>query len=713
MVFLQFIGLFALFIGYAIPSKAQQPFYIYRNDGGINTFITTEIDSITYSRIDLDSIAHNEYVVHEVYTPDSIYRIPIEVIDSVGFVTPETVYQPGVIVLEGEMRNHIVFRNDLTLVFQSATPNSLLPRVGDKLVTTEVDEIIKNAFVGQVIAVNSKSGGIEVVCDPVDLTDVFETYYGIVRNTDEPASAKRKGVADGSYGTKGTFNPGKQTLDLMNTHNVSITYNKDDELSYSLDNARAALSVTPIIDYNASLIINKTYGVNVSVTAVGNYTIEEIFALSGNVDLSFDRLHLKKAIPIPEAFIDIEFEIGFFGEVQGKFSVDQAFTQKYKHVFRWDWSNRKHESLQKVHDFKNIDNSHVGKLALNGSMAVGGYGKIGIAFIATSSLDIAEIGLKYRGGVSLEGTYVPYKKDEEYSKKSTDLYNQIKDREIAVYGFRGLTFEAKLFNWSISKDIPNFCNIPFNNREHLWAIRSVPLFSNTQLTKASGGTYYASTNVMGDVQPTDVGFALINQENGEDAVYSYSVYDYKGPKTEIYASFFDKAASNNYIVYPLVKYMGMEMIAEPSAEVPKPEFHAVADPIYFPIDPNLLNYPSPIEIDIKKELNINVYDQTDQLILYYEKEGKFTLTNYAKTKYGLNEEDIQIKYNYDGAKSLSEASPAEGAITFDEATGMLIFHYTLGWTYQVHIFPVLNVIIDFGNGVISTCTRYLVNQFDI
>lgn len=561
------ISLFVLLISYALPMKAQKAFYVYRNDGSINTFITTEIDSITYSRIGLDSVAHEDYVVHEVYTPDSIYRIPIELIDSVGFVTPKTVYQPGVKVLEGELRNYIISRNNLTLVFLSSTPDSLLPHIGDKLVTTEIDNVITAAFVGQVSEINSTSDGIEVICSPVDLTDVFETYYGIIRKTDETAHTRQRSIADGFFGTNGTrtFNPGKLTLDLINTHNVSISYKKDEELSYGIDNARAALSLTPIINYNAYLIVNKTYGVNVSVTAIGNYTLEELFALSGNVDLNFDFPFFEKTIPIPEALIDVKFEVGFFGEAQGKFSIDQVWTQNYKHVFHWEWSSNGHESLQKVHDFKNTSNTHSGKVALNGSMAVGGYGKVEVAFIATSSLDIAEVGLKYKGGVSLEGTYVPYKRDEKNAKKSTELYNQIKDREIAVYGFRGLTFEAKLFKWSVSKEIPNFLNIPFNNRERWGSIRSVPLFSDTKLTIDESGTYYASTNVTGNVQPTDVGFALINQDNDEDATFSYSLYDYKGPKAETHASFFNKPELNEYTVYPLVKYMGMELLAEPSA----------------------------------------------------------------------------------------------------------------------------------------------------
>lgn len=563
----------------ALPSVAQQAFYIYRNDGRINTFITTEIDSMTYSRIDLDSIAHNEYIVHEVYTPDSIYRIPIELIDSVGFVTPETVYQPGVRVLEGEMRNYIISRSELTLVFQTSTPDKFLPHVGDKLVTTEIDNIITNAFVGQVSEINSRSDGIEIVCEPVDLTDVFETYYGIIRKTDEPASARRRTLSDGFFGTKGTrtINPGKLSFDLLNTHQISVSYQADDDLSYSLEHEQATISLTPTVDYNAYLIVNKDYGTNISVTAIGNYTLEEYFALAGGITVGDDAPLFEKAIPIPEALIDVFFEFGIFANFKATLSTEQTWTQKYRHVFHWEWSSKGHETLKNTNDFKPVSNTHTGKVSLNGTLSVGAYGKVGIAFIATSSLDIAKIDLRAEGGISLEGTYVPYKRDEEYAKRSTDLYNQIKDREVGVYWYYGLSAEAKLFKWSVSKQVPNFFNFPLNKKGKILGFRLVPLFSDTKLMKDESGTYYASTKVWEDVFTTDVGFALINQENDEDAVYSYSVYDYKGPKAETSASFFDKPLSSEYTVYPLVKYMGMDMIAEPSATVSYPTYHNCPD----------------------------------------------------------------------------------------------------------------------------------------
>lgn len=97
-----FWAVWVLLFALALPSQAQQAFYIYRNDGTIHTFFTTDIDSMVCSTLDVDSVAHADFVVQEVYTSDSVYRIPMESIDSVAFVTPDTKYCSGVKVLDGK-----------------------------------------------------------------------------------------------------------------------------------------------------------------------------------------------------------------------------------------------------------------------------------------------------------------------------------------------------------------------------------------------------------------------------------------------------------------------------------------------------------------------------------------------------------------------------------------------------------------------------------
>ena len=73
---------------------------IYRNDSVVNGFLKADIDSVRHSQLDLDSVMHKDFVVQEVWTADSVYRIPLEVIDSVSFVMPPTIYKQGVVDLK-------------------------------------------------------------------------------------------------------------------------------------------------------------------------------------------------------------------------------------------------------------------------------------------------------------------------------------------------------------------------------------------------------------------------------------------------------------------------------------------------------------------------------------------------------------------------------------------------------------------------------------
>ena len=88
----------ALLLVAALPVQAQEEsadepeaFYIYRNDGNFDGFFFDEVKSMSYSRFDLDSVLHEVYVVQDIVTEDSTYRIPLNVIDSVGFVQPDIV----------------------------------------------------------------------------------------------------------------------------------------------------------------------------------------------------------------------------------------------------------------------------------------------------------------------------------------------------------------------------------------------------------------------------------------------------------------------------------------------------------------------------------------------------------------------------------------------------------------------------------------------
>ncbi len=71
---------------------AQEAFYIYRNDGEFNGFFYDDVLRMGYSKVDLDNVEHDTYVMQEIETKDSLYRIPLCVIDSIGFQQPEIIF---------------------------------------------------------------------------------------------------------------------------------------------------------------------------------------------------------------------------------------------------------------------------------------------------------------------------------------------------------------------------------------------------------------------------------------------------------------------------------------------------------------------------------------------------------------------------------------------------------------------------------------------
>ena len=68
------------------PLHAYEYFTIYFTDGTKSEpFFATDVDSIRYSRLDLDSIEYADWQVQEIWTVDSVYRYPLLSIDNLSF----------------------------------------------------------------------------------------------------------------------------------------------------------------------------------------------------------------------------------------------------------------------------------------------------------------------------------------------------------------------------------------------------------------------------------------------------------------------------------------------------------------------------------------------------------------------------------------------------------------------------------------------------
>lgn len=163
-----------------LPDIVKNVSYIYRNDNHFNGFADGEVDSIKFSRIDADGIEHIDYVTQVVYTPDSVYRIPLEVIDSVVCQQPKIEVQKDVVMLTKEKVGFVVRTDSSTILFRSDTPRDLLPERGEILLVLPDDDQINPLFVGRVLYKERNAEGVLVTCDPdVQLGDIFRRFTAV------------------------------------------------------------------------------------------------------------------------------------------------------------------------------------------------------------------------------------------------------------------------------------------------------------------------------------------------------------------------------------------------------------------------------------------------------------------------------------------------------------------------------------------------------
>ena len=546
----------------AFVASAQnigEAFYIYRNDGGFNAFFRDEVDSIAYSNYDADSIWYDDVVTQVVYTPDSTYCIPLAAIDSVGFVTPENKYQNDAIVLEGNIRDYIISSDSLTIFFRSDTPSNLLPKIGDKLVTTECSDTFRAGFAGKVESIETEANSIAVHCSLVGLEEVFEYYYSAndIQAMDVKGVRYANGQGDGIWQKE--WSPGTIPFkDLTHYLRPNIYPNPTGDVSFKVD-SKFEMDITPTFRVKCFRAVGPLIGSLVSLDFSETDVVNERLSLSGQINWSHDF----KAVHVPLFELGIPFlwlytELGAFLKAGAEVSFDHHWQQTYRYSIHYEaCSSELFFPRVSVHGIR-LDNSHEGEGVIKGEVGGGFYGELGIEFL---DKNIASFGLRGEVGIKLEGDAMIYKKEAETALHSTELYKKLQGSNISLKGFYdiGLPLKIVRLGWDIGLK---------HGEKEFWKVGIVPDFKNTKLVRdnTDRSMLDASASVIGNCMKSDLGFTLFEQNKDEDGKTGYSAYDYKGPSAEMYSIFFNQSQSKKYEVYPTVKLMNVEMLAEPMAK---------------------------------------------------------------------------------------------------------------------------------------------------
>lgn len=544
-----------------LPANAQDAFFVYRNDGQFNAFFNDEIDSIVCSNIDLDSIVHEEFVVQEFHTPDSIYRIPIASIDSVGFQKPETIYRPGVTDLSGDLRSHILSVDGMTIYFDSSTPTDLLPKAGDKLTTTEVSKVFTAGFAGEVSDIKNLTDSIAVTCDSVSLRDIFERYYGVYKYS-YGYSYEQK-TRGGNIDT--TFNvtipqvhiyidPSPFYTPSLSIGDIGIQL--DGLIHSTLDTPKATFSIIHTVGWGD--IPNW-----MSVKLLMNSTLSTKVQVSGGIDISKDFPVDIPDIPIVGPFIKAYVTPGFCISSSCEISLDLHSTVDIRTLICYEHNFSPLHNPYKKPDITCLSKSMSPEIiCAKGEFKIGAFFKVGLGF-----LDERLASAYYRGdgGIYLSSDLMLYKNDLENIGISNTLYTILKGKTFSIGGYWDNKVGVNVGIYDIGA---SFCP----KRNEWKRLPLVPHFENAQVTpRIDKGSAVFTTQIENEILvPIKVGFKLFdNNNNVIDAIYEKESYGGCNNRDSFgaYSIEFNKLSTNEkYTAFPVIKLFNLEMLASPRLE---------------------------------------------------------------------------------------------------------------------------------------------------
>ena len=565
------VALLQTFNAHASIDPNQRVFYVYRNDGNINTFFYSDVDSVVYSKIDIDSLVCDTYVTQEVWTPDTVVRIPLNVISRVGFQTPETIYTKEAAVMSDELLDYIVRSDSLDLYLSQAVPASLLPQIGDKLITTKRTAALPGGFLGQVSEIDNSGDSIIVKCQQIPLTDVFERYYGVFDilgyTTEEGEQPKE--TLDPVHYFDATFPFGP----IIVPFTFGVTKNDIAKYTDGTVGCECSLEIkSPNMRICGCLIIDKElyipplaplispYKINMSIG--GDYEAILNFDIYGSFSSTPWDIPLKPSVFIPTTVpgLFIYQTFGLSIRVEGKVSTGCSIKNSGRYGVTINWPIINNSNLPAKLQIKPEETS-IDPIILAGEMSLflGGYNRLGINLCGLiDGYTRLEAGLRINAEAELhwEDIFNMGKNTGFY-----DLSRQNMNYNIKPYFDRSfnLAFAGETYSNSFGIEYwPTFLTSYF-----------VPTFNNLKASR-DGNKYTFSADVEDNVWPgTPVGFRLVDEDENtiytdycptayEKSIFRHSFNNYHLTTT------LDLKPNKKYYLYPILKlFSTFEMLCSP------------------------------------------------------------------------------------------------------------------------------------------------------
>ena len=543
----------------AMTSFAQQHpqtgdvIYVYQKDGDVLSFLREEIQELSYSNEDTLGVTHDEIVSQLITLEDSVYRIPLDQIDSISFVTPPTVLQPGVTDLSPSLAQYVIDSKELMLYLSGSTPESILPAIGSRVVLAE------RSFAGDVASVALQDGNYVVTVTPVDLEKIFETYYAL-----NFIDFEEDGTATSRTKSRSRAKEYEQKFQLpaigleLPSEILNIVLPLDDDLPVE---AKFSAKVQPTFTVKASLVINK--GTHASISLVGDFDCNEQFAFKGKLEESKDFPAPKDLeVPLGETFLFLYNRWGIVFKAAAELSIDLQWKQHYRATFDWNYNSKAKSQKKPTASFKRVSEDFTPEGSLKGSAMIGPFTEIGIKFVCT---ELARAALRVDAGFELSGDYVLINKTIKDASNSTQLYELLKAQKVNLNVVVNGSIQLSFLETEQGFDLP------WNYNQNLASFDLVPSFSDVQFER-DGNNGTASAKISGNcIFPMKTGFIVSdNKENKLDTWTTDKSYWHGG--SQMSYTFNSLEEDQEYVLNPKVVILGYDIRATPQAGMEADEF---------------------------------------------------------------------------------------------------------------------------------------------
>lgn len=536
---------------------AQDVIYVYRNDGEFNAFFKEEVDSITYSNFDLDGLYNQDVKTQMVYTADSVYRIPLEVIDSVSFFAPQTIINKDVFPLTAAHDAYLSDADTVSFTLALNTPKDMIPTKGNIVVSEYDCTSFPYGIMARITSVDEDDSGIHFDGEQVTIDEVYEqaVFYGKCTARPESVTAQNTRV-------KQDDEPLAQTL-------WEIKHEKKIEKGGTTTNIE--ISDTATVTIMVRIGFGKPTFFQMELENALKSGIK--FNAESSVDISHEVPIIKDftvgRIPIPGTLFSINPKLsltGYFKE-EGEISLD--FDAHYNRTDKITLTYANGEWTEPVYEYNNDAGIDVASLSMKGSAEIGVIPELFFSFCGTAT----GIGVNYSAGlkesIDFEFDAIEYFDRGAYDAMKDSYASTTIPQKFTVFAQAGIfdrkkspKFEREL----VEKELK------WGTDKYLLPEFSVPAYEFTDNSETS---VVLSTDVTRDLLfPVNIGFALYDEYgNAVDSEYSSVSYQKESewPLQGLQQELSGMEEGKMYTAFPLVEILGKTLIASPSRIISEPK----------------------------------------------------------------------------------------------------------------------------------------------